>query len=221
MKLNLKNHTKKLFKSSWFITLFATTLGVLLALYLSNLNAKLKVEKRKNFAIENLKKELMNNANELKDSNHNDKLLSFFQDISTIVDDISTEFITSKSAMNEITKKYPEFIKIINSNQANKNEYSYIVEYEFELHLEDVQNIAWETSKMSNLTNEFNYDCLQYLVRTYSLQELYIREQQKIINYFVNTDHTKMFKAMTINKQLRLQLIENIEETKENIDNCN
>ena len=78
----------------------------------------------------------------------------------------------------------------------------------FELNLDDLQNIAWETAKMSNITNELNYDCLQVLVKIYSLQEIFTNEQQKILNHFVNSEHGKLLSALLIVQQLKIPTFE-------------
>ena len=67
MKIDFKEKIKHLYKSSWFITIFATTLGVLLAFYLNNLSSRSKIEHRKQVSIENINKELLNNKSELMD----------------------------------------------------------------------------------------------------------------------------------------------------------
>lgn len=68
MNFNAKRKLGKLYRSSWFITLFATMLGVLLAFYLNNLNERSKIENRKQISLQNLKKELINNKSELFES---------------------------------------------------------------------------------------------------------------------------------------------------------
>lgn len=217
MKFSLNKRVGKLTKSNWFITLFATTLGVLLALYLNNLNDKQIIEKKKIIAIENLEMELSNNEKKLNGFETNDSLLVFLNKMHS---KISTEFEATSKSINAIAKEYPNFIKIIDSVEIDKTEYIYHVNYSMRLHIFDVQNIAWETSKMSNITNELSYDCLNSLVNTYTLQQLYVNEQQKLFNYFVNSEHNKLRRAISINQQLRLQLLEVIQETKNKTKKC-
>ena len=82
---------QKLLKSSWFITLFATTLGVLLALYLNNLDSRSKIERRKQISIQNLNQELETNSSELQDSDHNEELIDFLSAMKRIDDRIPNE----------------------------------------------------------------------------------------------------------------------------------
>lgn len=96
----------------------------------------------------------------------------------------------------------------------------YFVSYSIEIELNGLKNIAWEASKISNITNEFDYYCLSKLVEVYSLQKLYITEQRKMLNYIIASDYDKLKVALSINNQLKQQLQETIKEAREEIKNC-
>jgi len=215
-----KSKLTNLLKGSWFVTVFATTLGVLLALYLNNLNARSKIENRKQISIENLDNELSNNKSTLLKSNENDRLIDFLTKVRKIDKNITTELTASAKSMSELKKNYSDFIAIIDSTVVDLNLYEYDIEYTFELSLDDLPNIAWETSKMSNVLSELDYSCLQVLVKIYSLQEIYVKEQQKILNHFVNADHNKLLSAMLIVQQLKSQLWNVMIEGQSEMKNC-
>ena len=221
MKLNIKNRLKKLYRGSWFITLFATTLGVLLAFYLNNVSYRLKIESRKQVAIENLNNEISNNTSTLTDSDDNLRLIGFLREVRKIDNEISNDLVVSIDEMRELKTKYSDFIEIRDSISNGTDQVKYNVAYTFELNLDDLQKISWETSKMSDVINELNYDCLQVLVRIYSLQEIYLNEQQKILEYFVNAEHQKLLSAMGILQQLKTQLLGVMVEGQNKIDDCN
>jgi len=220
MKLNLKRKLNNLYRSSWFITLFATTLGVLLALYLNNLNSRSKIENRKQNSIQNIKKELLNNTSELTDSKVNDRLIFFLNKLSDIDNKIPNILSTSVNSINYLRNNYPDLIQIIDSTITGNNLIEYNVNYRFVLDLKDLQNIAWETAKMSNVTNEIDYDCLQSLVKIYTLQEIFIKEQQKILNHIINAEHAKLRSSLLIVQQLESRLLESIIEGQEEFKNC-
>lgn len=221
MAPNIKGKIKTLYRSSWFITLFATTLGVLFALYLDNLSERSKIEHRKQLSFENIDKELSSYRTQLLDSLNNDKLIGFLKAVRRIDYQISNTLITSENSMNVLMRDYSEFIQINDSSLLDSGEYQYDVAYKIEIELDDPQNIAWETSKMSNITQEFNYECLQVLVKIYTLQDTYNMEQQKILNYFVNADHGKLLTALLIEQQLKAQLVVVLEEGQNELENCN
>ena len=221
MNFSIKNSLQKIYKSSWFITLFATTLGVLLAFYLNNISSRSKIELRKQVSIQNLNNEIFKNKSELLDSNDNERLIDFLSEIRKINNEISNDLTLSTNAMDKLKKEYSDFIEIRDSTNVLNNQYKYNIAYKFELNLDGLQNIAWETSKMSGITNEFNYDCLQDLVKIYSLQEIFKNEQQKLINHFVNAEHNKLLSALNIVQQLKTQLLNVMDEGQRQIDQCN
>lgn len=221
MNLKIKTVLKKIYKGSWFITLFATTLGVLLAFYLNNLNERSKIENRKQISVQNLKKELANNKAELLNAENNDQLIEFLNVIKRIDATIPNTLTTSSAVMNELRTKYSDFILINKSIPIADDQYEYQLNYKLTFELEELQNIAWETSKMSDVTNEFDYNCLQILVKTYALQEVYIQEQQKVLNHFVNSEHIKVWGTLLIVEQLKKQLLDSLSEAQEKVKNCN
>ncbi|MBV1923360.1 MAG: hypothetical protein KUG68_04940 [Flavobacteriaceae bacterium] len=220
MKLNIKSRLKKLYKSSWFITLFATTLGVLLAFYLNNLNDHLKIESSKQVVIENLNNEIANNKLTLNDPSDNKKLINFLQRVREIDEEISNELTTSIHEMSELKINFPAFIEINDSIDLSANLFKYNVSYRLELNFNDLQKISWETSKMSDVINELNYDCLEALNEIYYRQGIYTSQQQKTLEYFVNAEHKKLLKALRIIEQLKAQLINQISDNQIRIKNC-
>ncbi len=221
MKINFKERLKKLYKSSWFITIFATTLGVLLAFYLNNLSFQSKIEERVQISIQNITSELINIKEELTDSENNDRLIGFLVSIREIDDKIPNELITTVSSMDKIRNNYSDFMVLKDSIRINNNNYNYTISYKFNLVLEDLNYIAWEAFKMSDITNELDYSCLQDLVKIYSLQEIYIIEQQKLLDYFVKAEHNKLLIALQLTQQLKSQLLIATEEGLEKINQCN
>ena len=127
MKFNIKSRIKKLYKSSWFITLFATTLGVLLAFYLNNLNDHLKIESSKQVVIENLNNEIKNNKLTLNDPSDNQRLINFLQKVRIIDEEFSNELTTSIHEMSELKINYPDLIEIKDSINLDINLYKYNV----------------------------------------------------------------------------------------------
>ena len=203
------------------MTLFATTLGVLLAFYLNDLSSRATIENRKQVSIKNLTSEMIDNESELVDSNDNEKLIAFLREIRAIDEKIPNRIITSFKTIAKLRSKHPDFMEIKDSSRIDVDHYEYNVSYKFELSLDNLQNIAWETSKMSGITNEMKYDCLQTLVEVYTLQEIYIKEQQKILNYFVNAEHNKLLSSLLIMQQLESQLLDVMRDGQIEIKNCN
>ena len=123
MNLNIKNGLQRVYKSSWFITLFATTLGVLLAFYLNNISSNSKTESRKQISIQNLNTEISKNKSELLDSNHNEGLIDFLSKIREINNGIPNDLTLSTKAMNTLKKEYSSFIEIQDSTNVQNDNY--------------------------------------------------------------------------------------------------
>jgi len=221
MKFKIKKRLKKLYKGSWFITLFATTLGVLLAFYLNNENDRLKMKSRKQVVIENLTNEIEKNKVTLNDPTDNSRLIEFFKEVKKIDSEISNEPITSVQEMNKLIASYPNFIKIKDSIDLGTNLVQYNVVYKPELNFNDLQKISWETSKMSDVINELSYDCLEALNQIYYRIEVYTNEQQKTLQHLVNVEHNKLLSALLIIEQLKSQLIDEITAGQNKMSSCN
>ncbi len=220
MKFNIKYRLEKLYKSSWFITLFATTLGVLLAFYLNNLNDHLKIEARKQVAIENLENEIKNNKLTLNKTHDNQRLIDFLQTVEEIDIEISNELTTSIHEMSELKINYHDLFEIKDSIDLDNNLFKYNVSYTLQLNFNDLQKISWETSKMSTIFNELSYDCLQALNQVYYRQEIYTRQQQKTLEYLINAEKKQLLSALRIIEQLKSQLIDEISESQNKMSDC-
>ena len=220
MKFNMKYSLQKLYKSSWFITLFATTLGVLLAFYLNNVNDHLKIESRKQVALENLDNEIKSNKLTLNKPKDNQRLIDFLQRIGEIDEEISTKLTTSIHEMSELKINYPGFIKIKDSVDLGVNLFKYNVSYKLELNINDLQKISWETAKMSDVINELSYDCLKALNEIYYGQERYTNQQQKTLEHFMNAEHKKLLSALLLIEQLKSPLIKEMSKCQNKIKNC-
>jgi hypothetical protein len=194
---------------------------VLLALYLDNLSDHSKIEQRKKQSFEIIEKEMSANRSILIDSLSNDSLVDFLSAVQNIDYGISNILITSIKTMNDLKRKFPSNIKISDSTLIDNDQYLYDVAFKIELNLNDLQNIAWETAKMSNITQEFNYECLQVLVDIYTTQDIYYREHQKILNHFVSADHSKLLTALLIEQQLKAQLTKALGEGLTKLEYCN
>ncbi|TJY38072.1 hypothetical protein [Pontimicrobium aquaticum] len=221
MNISLKKTLKRLYKSTWFVTLFATTMGVLLAFYLNDVSIRTKINQKKAVSIKSLALELKNNENTLVSSNDNKKLTNFLQELKKINGKISRVIEISTSERKKLEKKYHQLFNVVDSIKTNKDLYQYNVEYSFNLELNDLSDIAWETYKLSEVINEFDYECIQAFVGAYKLQEIYLNEQQKLLNYFVNANHSKLLGELLIIQQLKSQLINTIKQSQKQLMICN
>ncbi|MCH2085528.1 MAG: hypothetical protein MK226_24310, partial [Saprospiraceae bacterium] len=96
MKLHLKKKFLRIIKSNSFMTMFATTLGVLLALFLSNFNTSMEKEDNKEIAIINLNLEFSSNIKTIRNSrDNNDSILNFLLEIQELDIKLTEKFSTT------------------------------------------------------------------------------------------------------------------------------
>ena len=121
--------------------------SVLFALFISSLAESYKTKKRKNIAVESIKKELEQNQLILQDwkSHH------------TVIRDRVTDILNGK---NDSLKQ--EFLKHKFFNLSLITEKGVITEI--------LTNTAWESSKSTNIITEFDFEQVQDLTKAYELQ---------------------------------------------------
>ena len=206
------------------MTMFATTLGVLLALFLSNFNMSMQKENNKEIAISNLNLEFSNNIDQIRNSrDNNDSILNFLFEIQDLDIRLTEKFSTTSLKLNTIAERYPKYITIVDSmsfSNTNPELFTYTVKYNFPVNSNTVENIAWEAIKINNSINEFSYECLKSLMAVYDTQEYYNKVQNKNLEYFTEAEYYKLMRNLSINKTITDTLIKQIEKTIDELKNC-
>src|SRR5512147_2362078 len=112
-------------KSEGVITLFATLLGVFLALYLNEWSDSRKVNKQKEIAIENILMEINSNKEKLKYSVENyTKMLETFIFFKNCITD-KGDVVSSVQYMSEFKTKHPGILITKDSIKLNDGNYKY------------------------------------------------------------------------------------------------
>ena len=206
------------------MTMFATTLGVLLALFLSNFNTSMEKEDNKEIAILNLNLEFSSNIKTIRNSrDNNDSILNFLLEIQELDIKLTEKFSTTSLKLNTIAERYPKYITIVDSisiSNTNPELFTYTVAYNFPVNSTTVDNIAWEAVKINNTINEFSYECLKSLMAVYDTQELYNKAQRKNLEYYTEAEYYKLMRNLSINKGINEALIKQIEKTIDELKNC-
>ncbi|MFB6317769.1 hypothetical protein [Saccharicrinis sp. FJH54] len=152
------------------ITLFATLVGVFLALYLNEWNASRKLKKQKEIATENILTEISANKKLLTESVKNytemlDIYIFFSECLST-----ESEFITSSENMIQFRTKHPGLLSPIDSVRLGNEKFKYTrmnLNLVFTLEQVELRTIAWETLKSSNIISTYDFDYLMGLEYIY------------------------------------------------------
>lgn len=144
---------KKSFKN-YLAEGFLIVFSVLFALFISGVSDDLKIKKQKRIAIDNIKRELKQNA----------KVLENWQKNHKIIDRQVSELINGKNdslLMALKNKKYLDFGLITNSRSLINS---------------ILTDTAWETTKATNIISELDFELIEELTRTYTLQNIVVQK---------------------------------------------
>ena len=161
--------------------------SVLFALFINKLFDDYKTHKRKDIALESIKKELYRNQEILK--NWKEKHIAIRNRISKVIEGKNDSLKTK-------LKKY----RYLNLGILTNNE---------SLIDAVLTNTAWESAKSTGIISEFNFETTQKLTHVYSMQEVLTdRTIAKILDYYFDTSSHDLKNIDTILIQFQLRFWE-------------
>jgi hypothetical protein len=216
----LKKPLVKIFKNTAFITLFATTLGVLLAFYLNGIAEASNKKKREIQGYSNVISELEKNKLDVEHALLNDtaiiKLANIIKYDKRLVGQIVAKRQHIDSIMNDI-----EVATILDSVDAGNGYVNYLVDYDnVGFTISTLPKVAWVAAQMADITNEINYDCLSTIIDIYMLQDLYESEHYKLLEYYIQEKYFQFYRTLMITRILRTQLLAQYDEAIAKIKEC-
>lgn len=217
--IQLRKIFVRIIKNTAFVTLFATTLGVLLAFYLNGLAESIYIANKKDKAFTNIITELEKNKNDLLNSLKNDSTIIILDQISKYDVLLRGEIKASRQTIDSIMLQI-NVVEIIDSIDMEKSVQKYLVRYDFGFSLSTLPSVAWVAAQMADVTNELEYKCLSAIIDIYDLQTLYLAEEHKLIELYVSEKYYQFYRTILITRALRKQLLEEYEETINSIKTC-
>ncbi|THV57319.1 hypothetical protein EZV76_15095 [Flagellimonas alvinocaridis] len=203
-----------------FGEIFLLFVGINLAIWFNNWNTSKGMEKDKVVALEKIEGEIKANLDQLvKDHEVNQKIPSFFSDFDALEAE-DGRFVTSPETMGALQKKYPEYIREVDSTEVGDGQYAYRIDSYINLEITDLSSIAWEISKSTGIFHEFGYDCLYDLQSLYNTQDLVKNELNKATEALRNTSMKDLVRTLGILKQLEEQLEKQYRDMLQNIKDC-
>jgi hypothetical protein len=211
----------KIMNNTAFITLFAITLGVLLAFYLNGLSESSSKQIKVNKAYSNIVIELESNKKKVLGNLVNDSTIIVLDKIRKYDVFLKGEIITSSKKIDSIMDQI-NVAKFVDSLNLEQGVVKYFVNYNnLQFAISSLPNVAWEAAQIADLTNEFEYECLATIIDIYNLQDLLTAEEYKLLGYFADEKYNQFYRTLGISRGLRRQLLEKYEETIIDIKNCN
>lgn len=217
----LRKITHKIIKNNTFITLFATTLGVLLAFYLnglyeSNIN-KTKVDK----AYSNIIIELEKNKESVLEERKNDTAIFVIDQIRKYDKFLKGEIIAKPEKFDSIMDQL-KVAEVVDSLNLENGIVKYFVNYNnLQFSISTLPNVAWEAAKTADIANDLEYECLSTIIKIYELQDLFKAEEYKLLGYYSDEKYIQFYNTASISRGLRNQLLERYEEAIIKLKNCN
>lgn len=181
---------KYVLASSWVVTLTATLIGVLLALFLNEWALERRVMAQKAIALKNIEVELTQNNDRLIEAiEQHRRFLEIIAFIGPNLNVETGELIAASSVMSRFQAKFPGVITLLDSVRVDGSEeelYDYDGEVDFDLSAPQVElnTIAWETLQATGISTEFNFSCLLYLAETYKVTEEIKNLNRELLDFF-------------------------------------
>ncbi|HMB61945.1 MAG TPA: hypothetical protein VKN36_02655 [Eudoraea sp.] len=196
-------------------------IGISLAIWFSNWNSSIASSREKEVAIARIKKEIQSNNKELVAARTmNESILDAFSEFTTIYQDNSREIISSPDHLNELQQKYPDFFRVTDSTELATGLFHYYGSTFINLELAELSQIAWETTRSINITNEFDYECLYALESLYNLQSRVESEIENAARALQKGEINELMRILEFISQYDVQLEEDYKDMLNNIDNC-
>ena len=219
--IHLKKLILKIIKNNTFVTLFATTLGVLFAFYLnglyeSNIN-KTKVDK----AYSNIIIELEKNRKSVLEDKKNDTAIFVIDKIRKYDKFLKGEIIATPQKFDSIMDQI-NVAQVIDSLDLEQGAVKYFVNYSnLQFSINTLPNVAWEAAKTADIANDLEYECLSTIIKIYELQDLFKAEEYKLLGFYSDEKYIQFYNTASISRGLRNQLLERYEEAIIKLKNCN
>ncbi len=195
--------------------------GISLAIWFNNWNTANKTSRNKEVVIAKIKEEIGNNQKELiKAQKINQQISSAFDDFSKVYNGNSSQVITTPEELAILQNKYPKFFRVKDSIEIKEGVYRYNGDTFIELELPELTEIAWETARSINISNEFKYECLYNLQGMYSLQRRVQNNVDKAADMLQAGKINELIKILDIINQLDLQLQDDYKNMMQTIDDC-
>ena len=196
-------------------------IGINLAIWFNDWNTSRNAREQKSVAIAKIKEEVESNLEELQFTEEkNDLVLEAFATYKKYYTDTPSEAVALPHEMAELQKKYPRFFRITDSAEVGDGIYKYQGGTFIQLELPELTEIAWETTRSTNIAREFDYECLYGLEGVYLLQRRVQKELDKAAEALKQRKLREIISILEFEKQISEQLLSDYQEVLDNIDAC-
>lgn len=219
--IDLRKLILKIIRNNTFVTLFATTLGVLFAFYLNGLYESNITKGKIDKAYSNIIIELENNKKAVLEAKKNDSVILVIDHIRKYDKFLKGEIIASPKKFDSIMNQL-NVAKVVDTLNLGNGIVKYFVNYSnLQFSISSLPNVAWEAAKTADIANDLEYECLSTIINIYELQDLFKAEEYKLLGFYSDEKYIQFYNTASISLGLRNQLLERYDEAIINLKNCN
>ncbi len=184
-----------------------------------------RLNKRRDIALKNIHSEIERNLENLQTQGDNEDFHKITQSITPYLEieegDKKVLLEAQVEEMQNLRDSFPESIIIYDSTALSGNRYAYEVEIDVGgFNYAQLGDIAWEATKIGNLIDRIDFECIEGLLELYQLQESYLKYQEKYVEVLIDQDLAGIFNQFAVLHQFYEVLIEAYEEIVEGEMEC-
>ena len=185
----------KFLSSSWTITLSATMIGVLSAIFLDGYFEESKLQAEKNKAMKEVRRELDNNVEELKDYQAILKSqLEAYTYMFSIINN-GMDVILEGKDIREFRERSRAFFSMTDSVLLDDGKYQIKGEMNLDLNSRlsviSLSDVSWKSYKQTNYLSITSFQCLSEVEALYDLQEQVNLLNKEWTRQFFRGDHIR------------------------------
>ena len=199
--------------------------GLFLAMKVDEWSTNRRLNKRKNIALENIRSEIERNKEELETQGDNEDYYKILEGLVPFLipgPESRELFVEATLAeASSLRDSFPEGLVLMDSTKGEGDTYRYTFAIEVGgFNYVQLGDIAWEATKIGNLIDRMEFECVEELLSLYKMQETFLGHQERYIELYVEENRIMLVNQFMILHQFGEALKETYEETLEIYGKC-
>lgn len=191
LSLGMKKTLESVFKNQWTITLIATMLGVLAAIYLSDIYQGQKLNTQKDLALAAVLEEMSKNEEELTE--YHETLRRFYEPLSAVMPYLNEgdSLIMLPAHKDTLLEAFPNIFEITGQKPTDGPEVNYALDIRININsrfiVSDLSDLAWSLFKQTEYLTLIGFQCIYSIEFLYELQHEVDGYNQAFVQSFTNS----------------------------------
>jgi len=218
----------KTFLSSLFITIFATMVGVIGGIYITDRMEIKKTKNRASVGLDRIQAEVESNRKTVEKINRvHGQLKDHLSFLEKYMNE-NAELIVPSRDMRAFQKDYPNAIVLTDSIPVSEGFYQYSGDMHFDLESVasfSISNIAWESFTQGNLVSSIDYNCAYYLNLLQNMQSEVIQENDILFaslrkDILSESERIPIIRQVSYSIELERMLLKIYSDCESSLTNC-